>query len=294
MIIPTPQVELVATPLGAVEVASVGAGPAVLVIHGIPGSWRQGLPLAHDLADRRTVILPSRPGYGRTPVSSGRTPSEQAALYAAVLDARGDDQVAVIGISGGGPSALAFAQEHAGRTTSLALLCAVAGHLIDVPRAMRIGAAAPPLASAVSRVQRRIQRRFLDDPARRAAHIAAELTPQERAWLAEDPGIGEDLADFLRSHADAPPGLAGLRNDTRQLVALGRLGPAPSDRVVAPTLVMHGDADPVVPLAHAEHHAAVIPGAELRVFAGAGHAFLLTRRSLTSTALRHHLHQEAT
>jgi pimeloyl-ACP methyl ester carboxylesterase len=49
-------------------------------------------------------------------------------------------------------------------------------------------------------------------------------------------------------------------------------------------LVIHGDTDPVVPLAHGRWYAAEIAGARLEVLEGAGHAFLLTFRPV-ATAL---------
>lgn len=283
-------VSTVRTALGPVEVARAGAGPVVVLVHGIPGSWRQAEPLARDLADRHTVLLPSRPGYGRTPLASGRTAVDQAALYEAMLDALGLEGAAnVVGISGGGPSALAFAQHHPQRTSALVLVCALADHLMPVPTAMLLGAALPPLAHAVSFVARRRQRALLADPARVEARLAADLTPDELDRVRADPAIRADLEGFLWSHADAPPGLAGLANDTRQIRAAPARGPAPTDRIDAPTLVLHADADTVVPLAHAQHHAQAIAGARLEVFGAAGHVFLLTRRAETSAALRAHL-----
>ena len=64
-------------------------------------------------------------------------------------------------------------------------------------------------------------------------------------------------------------------------------GSAPDLRAVtAPTLVLHGDADPVVPVTHAEFYASAIAGARLKVLPGAGHAFLLTFRAASLDHLR--------
>src|SRR6185312_12983691 len=46
----------------------------------------------------------------------------------------------------------------------------------------------------------------------------------------------------------------------------------PLTSITAPTTVLHGDQDPVYPLAHGEALAAAIPGARLEVVAGMGHA----------------------
>jgi pimeloyl-ACP methyl ester carboxylesterase len=295
-----PQVEIVPTERGPVEVARVGgtdtAKPVVLLIHGMPGSWRQAVTLATDLVPESRVVLPSRPGYGLTPLASGGSPDEQAELYAALLDALGVASASIVGISGGGPSALAFAQNHPERVESLTLLCALAPHLIDVPAAMRLGLALPPLARAVSVIQRRKQRRVLGDPALTDARIRSELTTDEMARLDADPRIRTDLVAFLHSHADAPAGLAGLANDARHVHAARRARrPQPTDRIRARTLVLHGETDPVVRIDHAHHHVAAIPGAQLETYPDAGHVFLITRRSETVAALKAHLfRQEAT
>jgi pimeloyl-ACP methyl ester carboxylesterase len=42
-----------------------------------------------------------------------------------------------------------------------------------------------------------------------------------------------------------------------------------------PTLILHGDDDPLVPIANARRMAATIPGASLCVVSGGGHLFLM-------------------
>lgn len=65
-----------------------------------------------------------------------------------------------------------------------------------------------------------------------------------------------------------PPGVA------RQLVAIiasGSRRPALT-KVTTPTLVIHGDVDPLVPLAHGQDVAAAVPGAKIEIIPGMGHA----------------------
>ena len=65
-----------------------------------------------------------------------------------------------------------------------------------------------------------------------------------------------------------PPGVA------RQLVAIiasGSRRPALA-KVTTPTLVIHGDVDPLVPLAHGQDVAAAVPGAKIEIIPGMGHA----------------------
>ncbi|MEY2468134.1 MAG: hypothetical protein QOF21_832 [Actinomycetota bacterium] len=287
-------VRVVATARGRVEAAVLGSGPPVLLIHGMPGSWRQAVTLGEDLAAQHTVVLPSRPGYGRTPIRSGRSAVDQAALYAALLDALGLSTPAdIVGISGGGPSAVAFAQSHPDRAASLTLMCALADHLMPVPPVMRVGVRVTPLALALTARERRQRRAVLTDDAKIDDYIAKELTADELRRASDDPAIREDLITFVRSHTDAPLVVAGFANDVAQLHRGRRRGPQPVDRISAPTLVLHGDADTIVGLPHAQHHASAIPGAELHVFAGAGHVFLITRKAEATAMLRAHMHASA-
>ena len=282
-------VRLLETASGRMELAETGdqAAPAVIVLHGTPGSWRQAVPLAEDLAAGSRVFLPSRPGYGRTPLASGRSLAAQADLLVAMLDAVGIERAGVIGISGGGPTALTVAHRHAERTDSLVLLCAVNAKVLDVPTLYRFALRVPGLGRAGAALEKRKQRADLADADRLGQRIERDLTPDERVRLREDPRIRGDLERFLRSHADAPLHHKGLANDITSFVAARRAGL--DTAVTAPTLIVHGDTDPVVSLDHATAHHRAIEGSRLEVIAGGGHVFLLTHRERTSALVGEHI-----
>ena len=272
---------VVDTAAGPVEVAETGAGPAVLVVHGTPGDWRQARALADDLAPSYRVLLPSRPGYGRTPLDTGRSPREQAAAHAALLDALGVPAAAVIGISGGGPSARALAAHFRNRCSALVLCCAVAEHLVTVPVATRLLGSVPGVWEAGARLARRRAARRLQDRQTALADVVAGLGPSERASVAGDMDAEESMVAFAHSRHHAMASVAGLRNDFRWFRAATLPEPWPAGREL-PVLVLHGDADDVVPLAHGEHHRDAIPGAVLEVVPGAGHLFVLSMRRQVS------------
>jgi 2-hydroxy-6-oxonona-2,4-dienedioate hydrolase len=262
------------TTRGVIEVADVGSGPAVLVVHGAPGSWRQAISVSEDLAGEARVLLVSRPGYGRTPLRSGRSPQEQGELYVALLNALGIDRAVVLGISGGGPSAYALTVAHPDRVVGLLLCCAVTPHLMELPTSMLRLAAVPGLwrgLAAVSRFVHRMRPPPLD---------LTGLTPVEQELAPEV------LTDIQRFETDRHQSLSGvgLRNDTRQLSAAREI-PWPSGAVV-PTIVLHGDTDDVVPLLHAEAYATAVPGAVLEVLNGYGHAVPLFARARVAALLR--------
>jgi pimeloyl-ACP methyl ester carboxylesterase len=58
------------------------------------------------------VIVPSRSGYLRTPLTCGKTPREQAAMYATLPDVLNIPQAAFFAISQSGASSLEFAQAY--------------------------------------------------------------------------------------------------------------------------------------------------------------------------------------
>ena len=100
---------VVQTTKGPIEYAEIGHGRPILIVHGDPGGYDQVyqiLKLQHAENGAFRYIVPSRPGYLRTPLSVGKTPREQAEAFAALLDVLKIDKVAVIGGSGGGPSAI--------------------------------------------------------------------------------------------------------------------------------------------------------------------------------------------
>ena len=277
---------VVTTRRGRTEVATVGEqGPAVLVVHGTPGDWRQARALASDLSGDHRLILPSRPGYGRTPLRVGRTPSDQADVYTALLEVLEIDRCVAVGISGGGPSSYAFAAEHGARCSGLVLCCAVAGHLMVPPSAMRALAAMPGVWRAAATLGRfQLRRRLRDEPAV-IADMRRGLSPAEDQRLDDDPRMRADLLAFAADRAAALRG-AGLRNDTRQFLAASRTVPAPWPHTDLPVHVLHGDADAVVPIAHAEHYGRAIATATVEVLTGHGHALPLTTRDRLAAIVR--------
>lgn len=266
---------IVRTSRGSVQVHdSGGAQPAVLVVHGMPGDYRQGQTVDEDLRDQMRVLRVSRPGYAGTPLSSGRTADESADLYAALLDELEVADAVVLGISGGGPSAYAFGQRHPDRCRGLVLCCALQASLMPVPPGMRRLAAVPGLWSLIARII------AVQASLKQPQFQPEAFTPAERARL-EDPDVRDVLLRFLR---EKPCG-AGFRNDVRQLELARVPGAWPSGSVV-PVVVLHGDLDDVVPLSHALDYMERIPGARLEVLAGLGHSVpLFARKELTDVVL---------
>ena len=99
-----------------------GTRGTVVVFHG--GHLRAGLPLGESAlqAAGYRVLTPSRPGYGRTPLSAGPDPVRFAASTAALCRQLGSTPVlAVVGVSAGGPAAVAMAALYPTLVASLVL-----------------------------------------------------------------------------------------------------------------------------------------------------------------------------
>ncbi len=222
----------------------------VLLIMGLGYSsvmWHRTRPA---LAAQYCTIAFDNRGCGRSDVPPGPYSMPQMASdAAAVLDAAGFDTAHVFGVSMGGMIAQEFALQYPTRVLSLILGCTAAGG----PHAVRAEAAATEtlkMRSTVSREEAELA--FIP-------FLYDDNTPRER--------VEEDLVNRRPLYA-SPEGY------TAQLQAI--LGWQADDRlpqITAPTLVIHGKNDRLVPPGNGERIASRIPGAELVLLPGANHMF---------------------
>jgi pimeloyl-ACP methyl ester carboxylesterase len=278
------------TALGPIEYYVMGTGPAVLVSHGCPGGYDQGLIAARLARDQRfQFIALSRPGYLRTPLCVGASPAEQADAYAALLDALHIPAAAVIGISAGGPSALQFALRHPRRCWALVTLCAISRRLSQA-EIMKCKSLLTRLTFTAILLWELIRYR------------ATELANRCRALLAfMSPDSGSEYRLPTRRNLDVVLGLlgnfrmmslrkAGLENDLEQLT---RMPVYPLEEITTPTLVLHGQADELVPFSHAEAIANKVPKARILEVQDGGHLFCATHHQQVIPAIFEFLKQSA-
>jgi pimeloyl-ACP methyl ester carboxylesterase len=175
-----------------------------------------------------------------------------ADLTARLLDELGYTTVDVLGYSFGGAIAQELAHRHPWRIRRLILGATMCG-LGGVPaRPAVYWHMAHPLRYHSERYLRWVSPRLYGG---RARIVAAG---------------GEDR---LRDRLQAPPGWLGYLN---QLTAISGWSSLPwLHHLRAPTLVLAGDDDPLIPLANARLLRWRIPGARLHVIRGGGHLFLL-------------------
>ncbi len=277
------QSTIVQTARGPVECAFAGDphDPIVLLSHGTPGGYDQGFLFA-DLVQRGFCVLtPSRPGYLRTPLALGRTPDEQANMFAALLDALNIADVAVLGMSGGGPAALQFALRYGERAWALVLKSAVT----QAYRPSEVG------------LNNALERLFLGDTALDGALWLTNVVAHRWPRLALEAYLGiestYDKADIMRCTNEVlrrpeqvqlfthlvdtiVPYHLRKQGQDNDLAHFACLPPYSLDRITVPTLVMHSPYDGDVPFAHGAYAAATIPHAELFAVPAAGHFLWLT------------------
>ncbi|MFY1692434.1 alpha/beta fold hydrolase [Plantactinospora sp. WMMB782] len=191
----------------------------------------------------------------------------------AVLDALGWPRAHVFGHSLGGLVAQRIAIRHPGRVLTVSTSAAVPSDArgLGVLRYLRL-----------TTVARFARLRAPDTPAGRLA-----LAVAVGGILAPGRHVDErDVREFV--DRDAAHGVTSLRDAGAQSRQVGakwhgdRLG-----RIAAPTLVLHGDRDPLLRTAAARDIAAAVPGARLRILPGLGH--FVTSEHWTSYADEIHL-----
>src|SRR5512138_654366 len=117
--------EIARVPQGTIEYTLRGCGPVVLVCHGTSSDCFSTVMSEPLLAADFRVLVPSRPGYGRTPLETGLSAAAAAHALICLLDSLAVPRCAVLAISGGGPTGVALAAEYPERVSSLILAAAL-------------------------------------------------------------------------------------------------------------------------------------------------------------------------
>ena len=232
---------------------STGAGAPVLLVMGLgmnaTGWWRTVPVLSESL---RVIAFDNR-GAGRSDKPEGPYSVAQMADDAmAVLDAAEEPAAHVYGISLGGMIAQQIALRHPNRVRSLVLGATTPG-----------GHRAVPLDDDV--VAFFMRRREM--PPYEAAWASVPYSYGEETRLHGGQRIAEDVEQRLRYPIE-PVGYAGQLGAAMSHDASDRLA-----ELSQPTLVVHGDADRIVPTGNGQVLAESIPGARLELLAGAGHLY---------------------
>jgi pimeloyl-ACP methyl ester carboxylesterase len=253
---------------GAMEYATAGTGPPVLMLHGTGGGFDQGLDMTRPLAAAGWRILaPSRFGYLRSEFPADPSPENQADACLDLLDRFGIDRLPVIGGSAGALSALAFAIRHPGRCSALVALVP-ATHVPGRP------APRPPnaLAAAIIRHGLRSDLLFwLGMTVAEDAMIATLLATDPALVHAAAPAEQARVRAILRGILPVSARARGLIEDGRRA---GDPPPMALGRIVAPTLALSLEDDRFDTLAAARHIAETVPDGTLVSYPTGGHVWV--------------------
>ncbi|HEY1434505.1 MAG TPA: alpha/beta fold hydrolase, partial [Thermoanaerobaculia bacterium] len=131
------------------RVREMGAGPAVVLVHGYPLDGAMWSGVARGLSARFRVLKPDLPGRGETAAASEGRLEDYADFVAAILDALPGPS-GVAGFSMGGYVALALASRRPAHLGALALVDTRAGADDEAGKTKRNEAIATVTASGVA------------------------------------------------------------------------------------------------------------------------------------------------
>ena len=238
-----------------------GAGPTLLLIHGLAGSSRTWRAVMPRLAEEFRVLAPDLLGHGES-----ATPATDyslggfAGMLRDLLGALDIDRVTVVGQSLGGGVALQLAYQHPELAERLVLVNS-GGLGREVSWILR--AAALPGAEYVMPA-------LFPGFARDAGNAIAR-TVERLGWRAPR------VAEMWRAYAGLtePEHRAAFVRTVRAVIEPGGQAINATNRLYLaaemPSLIVWGDADPIIPVSHAYAAHEAMPGSRLEIFEGVGH-----------------------
>jgi pimeloyl-ACP methyl ester carboxylesterase len=231
-------------------VYAIGAGPTVVYFHG--GGTFHGFEWARDWADRFRVVLPYHPNFGESGDADFATLGDYTAHNVRLLEALGLARFHLVGASMGGALAVEYAACRPACVERLVLVSPAGLSAPGVP---------PPDFSAVA--PQDLPALFVHDPKFIEPFWPRAPGPEFRALRAR-----EDAA-ALRTRQGAATGEARMRALVRGLRA--------------PTLLLWGDDDRILPVALLREWSREQPAATVAIIPQGGH--LLLDESLVARVL---------
>lgn len=236
-----------------------GTGTPLVLLHGYPLDhhlWDDVAPLLEDTFD---LILPDLRGFGEsTTVDSPYTMNDYASDIAGLLDQLGIQKAAIVGHSMGGYVALAFAKLYPERVSGLGLVSSQV--LADPPdrKEGRYKSAAEVSDKGIGGVVETMAPKFTSNEGLQAFARETMERQQPAAFI----GALKAMAERM----DATPLLSSFK---------------------FPVVIIHGEADALIPIDRAREVKSAIPNAHLVELKGAGHMPMMEAKEETARALKH-------
>lgn len=251
--------------------AGEGRGDPVLLVMGLSATrigWIRQMPV---LAERHDVTVFDNRGVGETTCPPEPwTVAQMADDAVGLMDALGYERAHVAGISMGGMISQEIALRHPDRVRSLCLISTHPGGPDTAwPSPEVMGALAMADADVETRIRTGVRYTF------------------GKKFTAENPEIVQMAIDYQIAN---PPPIAGVMQQAAAIMTWAQDGGSASrlGDIAAPTLVLHGTADELIPVENAHLLAKLIPGAELRIYEDAGHALIQERADEVNEELLRH------
>ncbi|TPW21098.1 MAG: putative alpha/beta-hydrolase fold family hydrolase [Elusimicrobia bacterium] len=242
---------------------SRGRGETLLLIAGLGRDRRMWDAQVPSLSERNRVVTFDNRGVGESEKPAGPyTAAQMAADASGLLDVLEVETALVAGASLGGLIAQELALSRPERVSRLALLCTHPGQPLCVP------------------MDRNTLAGIVPDP---AADPFERLLGAMR--LAYGPRYWERHAASLAEAARARLGFLPSVESWWAQAAAGASFSWSGRRISAPTLVLTGDEDRIVPPANSATLSRLIPGSRVEVFPGAGHYFFCEQPEAVNRAL---------
>jgi pimeloyl-ACP methyl ester carboxylesterase len=246
-------------------------GPVVIYCHGAPTSRLDLVGFDESFRSLGVrVVSPDRPGYGGSSAQPGRGFDDWPHDVMALADHLDAERFVVIGLSSGGPYAVACAARLGDRVAAAGVVAGVTdmgwpgaweGYEEGEAALMRVGDEAAATAWC--------EEHYGPDGSR-FFESAGEMAPADLALLEDETMAAAIFATMGEAFRQ---GVAGFAQD---VTVQGRPWPFDPTAIVAPTRVLHGEADTLVPIAHGRHTAEVIPGATFVPLPAHGHLSTIT------------------
>lgn len=258
--------EFIQTHVGKVQVRRGGSGAPVVYLHSATGEG-EGLELLAALAADFDVIAPMFPGYGESEGIEQIDDMEDAVFHLLDLfDQLGLDAPALVGLSLGGWMAAELATRYPERVSRLVLVN---------PAGLYIQGA-----------------EIKDIFGRTPDELVLDMFADQN----------QPMAQMMRALADVEPEKVSfemIKPYYQTMAATARLAWDPYlhdpklrkrlHRVTAPTLVVRGEQDTLIPGPHAETYASEIPGARLVEVDGAAHLLAIEKPAELAALVREHV-----
>jgi pimeloyl-ACP methyl ester carboxylesterase len=253
-------------------------GQPVMYFHGWPSSRLQGFVL-HDLCLEKGVhlIAPDRPGVGKSDLQPGRNLMDWPPVVAELAQHVGWDRFAVMGVSGGGPYAVAAAAALPDNVEQAAVVCG-----------------APPLARFPDRSEMMWPYRALLRIRPHAPFLIPGILKMSH-WISEYPVDEPPMSWVMKWTADADREALGesdfelVTRSFREGISAGTKGVQTDGdvytsewgldfgKIEVPISFWHGEEDKNIPYSMVKEYASWIPTAEMHSFPGEGHYSIIAR-----------------